>query len=168
MLPDCRIVKCRLQIPHLVILKRGSACALLAVLITLWSSFLTNALAVSYPSLDLSNPVLLDMNGILVEQVQVGQQVMIIGAVNNTVYNTDKPMVALVEVRDTYGVTIFLAYQSMIIGYNENYTFGVSWMPDPSQITDIGTYSIRVWTLTCICESAEPLSSVFGTEIEVT
>lgn len=100
-------------------------------------------------------------------QVEIGQQVIIVQSIRNNVYNEDKPMVGLVEVRDKDGVTLFFGYQTMKIGYNGNYTFGLSWTADPRQTISTGTYAVRTWAITCICETAEALSNVFESKISV-
>jgi hypothetical protein len=118
-------------------------------------------------SLDLSRPIVYDLNGERVQKIVFGQPVMISITINNTLYDDDKPMIGLVEVRGQSGITLFLAYQSLRIPHNEEYTFGVSWTPDSSQDENPGYYSARTFVVTCFCDTAEPLSQVLDRNFEV-
>lgn len=74
----------------------------------------------------MSRPIISDLEGERVEKIAFNQPVMISVTITNNLYDADKPMVGLVEVRTHTGVTLFLAYQSLSIPHDEDYTYGLS------------------------------------------
>ena len=121
----------------------------------------------SNDSLNLSRPIISDLHGERVQKIIYFQPVTISVTVNNNLYDADKPMIGLIEVRGQSGVTLFIAYQSLSISHGEDYTFGVSWMPDSWQEEYPGDYSARTFVVTCFCNTAEPLSQVLQSDVEV-
>ncbi|MGI0012046.1 MAG: hypothetical protein ACREBU_01185 [Nitrososphaera sp.] len=122
--------------------------------------------AITYPSLDVSKPVFASLEGERVNQVRIGEQVVIMETIRNNVYlSEEKSMVGLVEIRDQEGLTLFLAYQTMEISPNGNYTFGVSWRPDSGLAN--GTYLVRAWALSSFANDADALSNVIESQISV-
>lgn|GEM_PF-2001445 len=78
-----------------------------------------------------SPPTLYDLAGQAIDIIQVGQQ----GLVEVSVRNPDDPamertFVIIVEIRDGFGVTNYLAYQSNTIAGNGSYKMSVSWRPE--------------------------------------
>jgi len=70
--------------------------------------------------------------------------------------NAQQPFVALIEVRDSNDVTVFLSWQSGTLEPRGTTDIAVSWLP-----YNIGTYQIRTFTLSSIgTEGVEVLSPV--------
>lgn len=90
-----------------------------------------------------------DLNGDKIESLQVGRQVMITVTFINYEENP-KPFLGLFEVRDSGGVTQFIAWQSATMpasnsktGDFGNSTIGVSWTANKPS-----TYEARVFAIT--------------------
>jgi hypothetical protein len=73
-----------------------------------------------------------------------------------------QPFVVLIEVRESSGVTIFLALQSGILDPSGTTDVGVLWQPNQA-----GKFEVRTFAITNITEEAEPLSSPAVAELMV-
>jgi hypothetical protein len=120
---------------------------------------------VIYPSLNLSKPAFKDLDGNTIDKVAIGQQIIIVETIHNDVYDETKPMVGIIEVRDELGVTLDLAWQTMTIDPNGNYTFGTSWTA--KEAAPGGVYLIRALAISSLDESADALSSVFESRLRM-
>lgn len=91
----------------------------------------------------------------------VGDSVMLSTSISN---NNDQPQpfVALIEVRDSSGVTVFLALQSGMLEPSGSTDIGVMWQPDQA-----GRFEVRTFLITSISGEAEPLSPVAISEITI-
>lgn len=105
-------------------------------------------------------PVLTTPTGQPVDQVQAGQQVVLTTTINN---NLDEavPFVAIVEVRDDNGVTVFLAWQTGTLGADGRATVGLSWTPDFA-----GDYDIRTFVISSL-DNPRILSEVKQSSVSV-
>jgi hypothetical protein len=66
-----------------------------------------------------------------------------------------RPFVAIIEVRDGSGVTVFLALRSGTLEPSGSTDIGVLWRPDAA-----GTFELRTFAITSIGDAAELISSV--------
>jgi hypothetical protein len=81
---------------------------------------------------------------------------MITTSFNHVDTTRDQQFVTVVEVRDTEGITAYLAWQSGIIGPGQSYTLTASWVADKP-----GEYFVRSFVInTLVPESSEALSRV--------
>jgi hypothetical protein len=107
-----------------------------------------------------SPPSLKDISGNEIDEVGVGQQVVLSTTIQN---NNDEPQpfVALIEVRDSDGITVFLAWQTGTLNANGEAEVGLSWTPE-----EAGDYTVRTFV---ISELAAPdiLSPVAESETTV-
>ncbi|AFU57027.1 hypothetical protein Ngar_c00770 [Candidatus Nitrososphaera gargensis Ga9.2] len=88
-----------------------------------------------------SKPELKDAQGRPVTQVLAGQQVVLSTTVkNNEAAST--PYAAIVEVRDSKGITVFLNWQTGTLQADGTTGIGLSWTPETP-----GTYTARVFVL---------------------
>jgi hypothetical protein len=107
-----------------------------------------------------SSPEVKDFSGGDIDEVNVGQQVVLSTTIANNV-DADQPFVALVEVRDSDEATIFLAWQTGILDSNDDAEVGLSFMPDKP-----GTYSIRTFVISSLSDP-QILSAVEESELTV-
>jgi len=143
------------------------ALALIAAIIVSISGLLQLAYGLSLPSLDLSRPVFVNPDGETINQAASGQQIMIMLSIRNDIYIDEvKPLVIIFEMRDQYGVTTYLAWQSTKVAPNDTYTAGISWIV-PYDSADGTTFSARTFAITELGNGAQALSNVFESNIAV-
>jgi hypothetical protein len=53
-----------------------------------------------------------------------------------------QPFVALIEVRDSDGITVYLAWQTGVLGRNSDAQVGLSWIPNVADSYEIRTFVI--------------------------
>jgi hypothetical protein len=106
-------------------------------------------------------PVTKDFEGNMLENVTVGQQLWLTTEIENNL-EVDKAFVVLLEVRDPDGVTIFLQWQTAIVGPNGTVEVALPWIPSAS-----GIYDIRTFVLSGLTNSPEMLSVVKQSQITV-
>lgn len=129
--------------------------------ITVTAPLAAHALSVS--SLTPTLPSFSNLNGDRVETFEVGQQLIIITTFTNEV-ETGQPYVAIVEVRDSSGITMHLAFQSGVIAPNANTTIGASWVvQEPSEHSEY--YVARAFAFSSF-EDPQVLSIVLESSIE--
>jgi len=107
-----------------------------------------------------SAPVLRDVQNRVVDEVTVGQQVVLSTTIVNNI-EEDQPFVALVEVRDDTGVTVFLSWQTGTLTPDGRIDVGISWTPEFA-----GDYQIRTFVLSNL-ENPQILSPVASSEVTV-
>jgi hypothetical protein len=73
-----------------------------------------------------------------------------------------QPFVVLIEVRESSGVTVFLALQSGILDPSGTTDIGVLWQPNQA-----GKFEVRTFAITNITGEAELLSSPAVAEFTV-
>lgn len=106
------------------------------VLASLFAIDHDRASPVSYPAyVDVETLALVNSAGEEVKEVAVGAQVSAQVSVSNRL-DSDQPFVILLEIRDGYGITQMLSWQSGIIKAGGNYTFGASWVPADDCLLD--------------------------------
>jgi len=88
-----------------------------------------------------SAPELQDVTGKKLTEVSAGQQVVLSTTVINK-NDAPQPFVALVEVRDSSGVTVYLAWQTGTLSANGQTNVGLSWTPENS-----GSYEVRTFVI---------------------
>lgn len=82
-----------------------------------------------------------DVTGETLDEVSVGQQVVLTTNVVNT-EASPQSFVALIEVRDSNGVTVFLAWQTGTLSANGQTQVGLSWTPDIADDYEVRTFVI--------------------------
>lgn len=107
-----------------------------------------------------STPVVRDSQNNPVTQVLAGQQVVLSSTIKNN-EDAPTPYAAIVEVRDSDGVTVYLQWQTGTLPANGSNNVGVSWTPD-----EPGTYTIRVFVLSDL-NNPQILSSVVTSTVTV-
>jgi len=122
--------------------------------------------ALSYPSLDVSRPIFVNTAGERTTRAAPSQPIEIVLSINNNVYDENKSLIGLIDVRDQDGVTVYLAWHSARVNLDESYTFGVSWAI-PNDAKTGSHYSARVFAITSFGDDAQVLSNVFHSEIEI-
>jgi hypothetical protein len=95
-----------------------------------------------------------------VTTVNDGQQVVLTTNVRNTSPES-MPFVALIEVRDSSGITVYLAWQTGTLGGNQQTQVGLSWTPDQA-----GDYTVRTFVISSL-QNPRILSPVAESEITV-
>jgi hypothetical protein len=90
----------------------------------------------------------------------VGQQVVLTTTVTNNI-DDELPFVALVEVRDSSGITIFLAWQTGVMDAGDRNEVGLSWTPE-----EAGDYVVRTFVISNL-SNPQVLSDVVTTNITV-
>jgi hypothetical protein len=82
-----------------------------------------------------------DPTGQVLDEISAGQQVVLTTSVRN---NNASPQdfVALIEVRDSSGITIFLAWQTGTLNANGQTQVGLSWTPEVPGDYDVRTFVI--------------------------
>lgn len=106
-------------------------------------------------------PVTKDFEGNKLENVTAGHQVWLSTEIENNL-EVDKAFVVLLEVRDPDGVTIFLEWQTAMVGPNGTVEVAIPWVPDTN-----GTYEIRTFVLSSLTNSPEVLSTVKQSQVIV-
>ncbi len=111
-------------------------------------------------SVEPSAPRVTDAQGNQVSQVLAGQQVVLSSTIQNK-ENTSGPYAAIVEVRDSNGVTVYLQWQTGTLPANGSTNVGVSWTPDMPD-----TYTIRVFVLSSL-SNPQILSEIVTSTVNV-
>jgi hypothetical protein len=101
-----------------------------------------------------------DVTGKKLTQINSGQQVVLTTNVVNQGANS-QPFVALVEVRDSSDVTVYLAWQTGTLNPNGQTNVGLSWTPDQA-----GNYQVRTFVISSLAKP-DILSPVASTPITV-
>jgi hypothetical protein len=107
-----------------------------------------------------SAPSVRDASGGAVGTITVGQQVVLTTTVTNNI-DDELPFVALVEVRDSSGITIFLAWQTGVMDAGDRNEVGLSWTPE-----EAGDYVVRTFVISNL-SNPQVLSDVVTTNITV-
>jgi len=105
-------------------------------------------------------PVLRDVSGNAIDEVSRGQQVVLTTSIENN-NDSEVPFVAIIEVRDSSGFTVFLAWQTGTLNPSGNADVGLSWTPEFS-----GDYTVRTFIISNL-QSPAVLSPVEQSEITV-
>lgn len=106
-------------------------------------------------SITVSNPVLKSSSGSTISSVKPGQQVQILVTIENN-EATSQSFTAVIELRDTAGVTLNLQWQSGILSPNTMKEVGISWVANIDEPTEL---TARAFVISSI-ESPEILSSI--------
>lgn len=107
------------------------------------------------PSFTLS-PSFRNIQGSQIMSAHVGEQLMVTTTFNHLNTNRDQQFVTIVEVRDTDGITAFVAWQSGIIEPGANYALAASWV-----VNEPGEYFIRSFVVSTLSpSSSDALSHV--------
>jgi hypothetical protein len=101
-----------------------------------------------------------DVTGKRLTQINSGQQVVLTTNVVNQGANS-QPFVALIEVRDSSDVTVYLAWQTGTLNPNGQTNVGLSWTPDQA-----GNYEVRTFVISSLAKP-DILSPVAKTPITV-
>jgi hypothetical protein len=107
-----------------------------------------------------SAPSVRDASGGTVGTITEGQQVVLTTTVTNNA-DDELPFVALLEVRDSSGITVYLAWQTGVMDAGDRTEVGLSWTPE-----DSGDYSIRTFVISNL-NNPQVLSEVMTTNITV-
>ena len=107
-----------------------------------------------------SAPSVRDVSGNNVGSITVGQQVVLTTQINNNL-DDELPFVALIEVRDSSGITVYLAWQTGTLDANDRAEVGLSWTPE-----DSGDYQVRTFVVSNL-NNPTVLSEVKTTQITV-
>jgi hypothetical protein len=86
-----------------------------------------------------------DVRGNIIKQAAAGSQVSLQVTINNGCDTPDYPATILFEVRDSDGITRYLALQQISLEPDQWPRISVSWVPDKP-----GDYEVRVFVVTCI------------------
>jgi len=86
-------------------------------------------------------PVAKDVQGKTLSSVSAGQQVILSTTVVNN-NDQSQPFAAIVEVRDSSGITVYLAWQTGTLNPNGRAEVGLSWTPG-----EAGNYEMRTFTV---------------------
>jgi hypothetical protein len=101
-----------------------------------------------------------DVTGQVLDEISAGQQVVLTtNVVNNNAGS--QPFVALIEVRDSSGITVFLAWQTGTLPANGQTQVGLSWTAEFP-----GDYTVRTFVISDLA-NPDVLSEVSETEITV-
>jgi len=87
-----------------------------------------------------------DMQSNVITETTVGSQVVIEANVVNNCENEDKPLLALFEVRNSDGITVYLSWQNSTIGSNQQTIVGSSWVATDAP----GEYDVRGFGIGCL------------------
>lgn len=105
-------------------------------------------------------PSLKDVTGNELSSVTAGQQVVLSTSVVNNL-DRAQPFAAILEVRDSSGVTVFLAWQTGSLNQAGQTQVGLSWTPD-----NPGNYTIRTFVISDL-NNPQILSKVMESQITV-
>jgi hypothetical protein len=89
-----------------------------------------------------SPPVVYDVEGNMLDQITMGHQATLSQSFANN-KNVPQSLIALFEVRDSSGVTVYLAWQNSVMPPSSTANVGVSWIAD----VGIGQYEIRTFAI---------------------
>lgn len=121
---------------------------------------LNSAQFVSGMSIVIPPAIITDNEGNSLEVITVGKQVTISRSFS-TIIESPKQFLALFEIRDSDGVSVYIAWHTGIANPKDNIVVGISWMPEEVGDYDIRTFLISNWT------NPEVLSVVGSTDIKV-
>lgn len=122
----------------------------------------SNALAESYASpVRFSSPILQFPDSMVLDEVTSGQQVIIATTVSHTSGDQDLDMIALFDVRNSAGVTEYIAWQSVVVKVGSQTQIGISWMPPHGGHYEIRTFAITDW------ENPQVLATVESFEFDI-
>lgn len=107
-----------------------------------------------------STPELNDITGAKITEVTTGNQVVLATNVKNN-DSVSRPFVAIVEVRDSDGITVMLQWQTGTIAANGDAGVGVSWMPE-----NAGSYEVRTFVISSL-SNPQVLSPVVTSNVTV-
>ncbi len=107
-----------------------------------------------------SAPKLQDIRGQDLTEITAGSQAIITTTVTNN-NATAQPFVALVEVRDSDRITVYLQWQTGTLNPNGSANIGLSWTPDAP-----GTYELRTFVISNLL-SPSALSPVVTSSVTV-
>ena len=100
----------------------------------------------SYGDAHMADLRAIDMHDVRAVQAGTNSQLMIETTVVNDCQNRDMPMFVILEVRNSSGITIFLAWQNSTINANQHVTIKSSWLAS----SEPGEYEIRAFYTGCI------------------
>jgi hypothetical protein len=130
--------------------------AVILLTVSISSPLFSNALALSYAApVKFSSPLLQYPDSMVLDEVTSGQQLIIATTVSHVSGNQDLDMIVLFEVRNSAGVTEYLAWQSLVLKAGSQTQVGVSWMP-----THGGAYEIRTFAITNDWENPQVVATV--------
>jgi hypothetical protein len=95
------------------------------------------------PSVTVSAP---SASGVGGSTLVAGTQIGLSTTIEND-RSVEQPFVTLIEVRDSSGITVYLAWQTGNLQPADSTMIGVSWTPEAS-----GTYEVRTFSLTSLSE----------------
>lgn len=107
-----------------------------------------------------SKPALADVTGASITEVTSGQQVVLTTNVKNN-DGTSRPFVAIVEVRDSDGITVMVQWQTGTLAPNGDAGVGISWVPESA-----GEYEIRTFVVSNL-SNPQVLSPVVTSNVTV-
>lgn len=107
-----------------------------------------------------SAPSIKDIVGKQLDQVNPGQQVILSTTIANNL-DKDQQFAAIIEVRDSSGITVFLAWQTGKLNSDDEAEVGLSWTPNTS-----GQYTIRTFVVSDLA-NPDILSDVQETKFSV-
>ncbi|AIF83770.1 hypothetical protein NTE_01709 [Candidatus Nitrososphaera evergladensis SR1] len=95
-----------------------------------------------------------DFSGNGIKQVAAGSQVSVQAIINSGCDVADYPATVLLEVRDSDGITKYLAFQQIALEPSQWSRISFSWVPDKP-----GNYDVRTFVMTCIaCSGLNPVT----------
>jgi hypothetical protein len=106
-------------------------------------------------------PVVKDIVGMILPSIAVGQQAILSTAIANN-NDASQPFVALVEVRDSQGMTVFLEWQTGTLNPSGEAEVGLSWTPDKA-----GSYNVRTFVVSSLADEVRVLSIVRESTVTV-
>ena len=121
---------------------------------------LNSAQFVSGNEVTIPPPIITDNEGNSIELITVGKQVTISKSFRTTI-DSSRPFLALFDVRDSDGVSVYIAWQTGMVIPRNDVVVGISWMPEEAGDYEIRTFLISDWT------NPEVLSPVASTNLKV-
>jgi hypothetical protein len=105
-----------------------------------------------------SAPEVKSTQSAIVNQLRVGQQLALATVISSSFEEDVVPFVAIMEVRDTVGVTVSLGWQTGTMRPQDQMEVGMSWIPP-----NIGEYEVRTFLVSDLLV----LSDVVFSEVTV-
>jgi hypothetical protein len=102
-------------------------------------------------SVILSNFAVFDAAKTALREISIGQQILLQSTVSSN-WELDLPFTYIVQVRDSNGVTVMLAWMIGELSPRKSFDLALSWIPEKS-----GTYNVEMFVWKDITD-AEPLS----------
>lgn len=108
-----------------------------------------------YTSFHVAGPTIRSLYGDVLSRSGGSQQVMIEYTLKNIELQPfDKPVIAITEIRDEDGITLYLAWQTIDLAPDKTSTIGTSWLlPYDAQVDDV--YQIRFFMVTALAPESE-------------